>query len=146
MPPKLKGEEDEEEEQTTDEQTPDEEVETEESDEGEEEEVETEEVDLPDDEESDTEEKARGLLSGSTLGVSNKFLLGVGVAAILLVLLLRSMDSQSSTRQYESDEQVDEEIDEGSNESVERDVTDAGGSKGRFDPQAQDDAIGSVFG
>lgn len=111
----------------------------------EEEEVATEEVELPDDDDDD-DEPSRGFLRGSTFGVSNAFLLGVGIVAVLLVLYLMGSDAGSSTRQYDDDEQVDEEIDEGADGAVERDVTDAGGSVGRFDPEAQDSAIDSVFG
>lgn len=139
--PGVKGEADDEEQQT-----PDEEVDEETPDADEEDEVETEEVELPEDDGEDDEESSGGLLAGSTFGVSNKFLLGVGILAIVVVLALRSMDANSSTRTYENDEQVDEEIDEGTDGEVEQDVTDAGGSKGRFDEGTQEDAINSLFG
>lgn len=155
--PSVKGEEPDEDEQTTDEEDVEdvegEEVEEqtgggEETPEEDEEEVDVEEAELPDDDGKDDEDDSSGgsLLSGSTLGVSNKVLLGVGIAAILLVLLLRSADANSSTRSYEGDEQVEEEVEEGSDGVVEKDVTDAGGSATKFDQDAQDDAIGEVFG
>lgn len=152
--PKLKGEDDDEEQQTESEEEEVEETEETETTEGEEtpeedeEEVETEEVELPDDDDEDDDGGSKGsLLSGSTFGISNKVLLGIGIAAILLVLVLRSSDANSSTRDYSGgDEQVEEEIDEGSDGAVEKDVTDAGGSDVKFSEEAQDDAIGSIFG
>lgn len=147
--PTLKGDEDDDEQTEETQSEPEEEEETEtEVEVDEEEEVETEPVELPEGKqgEEDEEEKSRGFLSGSTFGISNKFLLGLGIASVLLVLWLSTSDSNSSTRSYEDDEQVEEEIDDGADGAVEKDVTDAGGSTGRFDAQAQQDSIDSVFG
>lgn len=127
------------------------EVETEsneDEDEDEEEEVVTEEVELPEDEDEEEETTSKGsLLSGSTFGVSNKVLLGIGLAAIVLVLILRTSEANSSTRDYSGgDEQVEEEIESGTEGAIEQQPTDAGGSATKFSQQAQDDAINSVFG
>jgi len=152
--PSVKGEDGDENQQTNDddeldEEEVEEEVESEEGEEtpeDDEDEPDVEEAELPDEDDEDDEESSGSLLSGSTFGVSNKWLLGIGIAAILLVLLLRSLDANSSTRTYDGDEQVEEEVEEGSDGAVEKEVTDAGGSAVKYDQQSQDDAIGEVFG
>lgn len=159
--PKLKTkDEDTDEEQIEDEEEAEEEADEEESNEKEievetessedededEEEVVTEEVELPEDEDEEETTSKGSLLSGSTFGISNKVLLGIGLAAIVLVLILRTSEANSSTRTYESDEQVEEEIESGTDGAIEQQPTDAGGSATKFNQQAQDDAINSVFG
>lgn len=160
--PKLKTkEEDTDEEQIEDEEEAEEEADEEESNEKEievetessedededEEEVVTEEVELPEDEDEEETTSKGSLLSGSTFGISNKVLLGIGLAAIVLVLILRTSEANSSTRDYSGgDEQVEEEIESGTDGAIEQQPTDAGGSATKFNQQAQDDAINSVFG
>lgn len=150
--PKVTGADEDEEEQTDDEETEEEveeatedEVEDEVEDVDDEEEVETEEVELPDDDEDDEESKG-SLMSGTTFGISNKALLGIGIAAVVLLFVLRSGERQSSQRQYDDAEQVEEEVDAATEEGANTEVTEAGMSQMQYDPQTETDAIDSVFG
>lgn len=122
--------------------TPDGEVEDDADDgEDEEEEIETEPVEMPEDSD-DPEESDGSLLGGSTLGVPNKVLLGIGIAAILFVVLLRYWEVESTTDDY-SNQQVEQEVEETQEED--RGVREAGGSPARFDPEQQQDAINNIF-
>jgi hypothetical protein len=91
-----------------------------------------------------TPERAAELLQGVAQGED----LGIGIAAILLVLILRNIDANSSTNDYDGDEDVEQEVDEGSDGAVQEDegVLGAGGSRGQYDERTQDAAIDSVFG
>lgn len=109
------------------------------------------EVDLPaDDDDVEGGEEGGSLLGGSTFGISNKMLLGMGIAAIILAFLLMSTStgSQSTSRdRYEDSDAVEEELNEGSNGAVEQNQTvrDAGQSPA-FNEESQETAIEQVFG
>lgn len=112
-----------------------------------EEEVEVEEAELPDDEgEDDDEDTGGSLLAGSTFGISNKALLAIGLLAVIAVVVLSNYDPDASSRKYEDDGAVQQEVEDGTDGTVEESVMDPGGSAGRFSEATQDDAIGSVFG
>jgi len=108
-------------------------------------------VDMPDDDDDvdATDGSSGGLLSGSTFGISNKILLGIGVAAIVLALLLADTDTGgSSADRYEDNEDVHSEAEE-SSETVQQSGSDPlsqGGGKGRFSHEGQQTAIETVFG
>lgn len=129
-----KPETDEEEEAETTEQTPDEE----------EEEVDVEEVEMPEDDD-DVETEGGSLLSGTTFGISNKMLLGVGIAAILLLLILSNAESES-TGQPVSPEEAEEKIDETTDGAVREDQAASINPDRQYDAEAEAAAVDGVFG
>lgn len=131
--------------ETEDEEEPETETETEDEEEP------VEEVDLPEDDDDVEEsgESGGSFLAGSTFGVSNKILLGAGVAAVVAVWYLQRLDPpESSTKSYESKEDVEEALDDGSDGGVSerQDVLSSGGSDGRYSQDAQDTAVETLFG
>jgi hypothetical protein len=157
--PTLKSEnEDDEEQQANDadgeveDDTPAEEVDGENSEsevdaDADDEDVDLEDADLPEDVDDDEDDASSGLLAGSTIGIPNKVLLGVGIAAVVVVLWLRTADRTSTERDYD-DDQVEEEIDDGSDGQRETEQTalDAGASGRKYTEQSQQAAIENVFG
>lgn len=127
------------------EETEDEETETE--TEAEEEEP-VEEVEMPSDEETEGDGET-GILDGSTFGVSNKVLLGIGVSAVIVVLVLRMAStgpSPADRERYGDPEDVDKELEEGSDGSVQDATTAAMGKSGKYDEQVEEQAVAEVFG
>jgi len=108
-------------------------------------------VDMPgdDDDVDQTDGGSGGLLSGSTFGISNKILLGLGVAAIVIALILADTDTGGSPAdRYEDNEDVHSEAEETS-ETVQQSGSDPlsqGGGKDRFSHEGQQTAIETVFG
>lgn len=121
-----------------------------EEEETEEEQEDVEEVEMPEDDEEVESGEGGSLLGGSTFGISNKLLLGVGVAALLLVIAIQMNNSgpQNASRdRYESSDDVEAELEEGSEGAVQQqeDVMAAGGSQKRYDERQQEAAIDAVF-
>jgi len=128
-----------------------EEVESEDEDEGgdeDEDEVDTEEVDMPGDEDGDEDDEDGGgsLLSGSTFGISNKVLLAVGVTAVLLVVILRNWEVETTEEDY-SQEKAEQEVQQGGGDAAQRGdygERDPGGGR-RYSEEQADEAINNVF-
>lgn len=163
--PSVKTDEDEEEEQSDEEEEEEQEEEQEEEvdpepttdggqdEDDEEEEEDLEQVDLPDDDDDvqvdGQTSDSTSFLSGSTFGISNKILLGVGIAAIILVLWLRSQQPSEPRGDAEDIAVVAEDDGEpdGQVQGTPQDPLQAGGSQSRmYDEAAQDHAIEQVFG
>jgi hypothetical protein len=112
------------------------------------EEVETETVDRPeDDEDVDGGEDGSvgGILSKSTLGVSNKIWLLAGVVAVIVVLILLNQDFESTTKDY-TEQEVEQEVSEGSEGKSTPDTNRSAGGSEEFDERNQQAAIDEVFG
>lgn len=126
-----------------------EETETEETTPDDDEEEPVEEVELPEDaDEVDDESPGGSLLGGTTFGISNKVLLGAGVAAVIGVLIIREMNrgpKNASKDRYETEEDMEAELEEGSPAAAEKDELQAGGSPA-FSETAQQSAIDEIFG
>lgn len=105
--------------------------------------VDTADVDMPDDDgRADDDSSGGSLLSGSTLGISNKVLFGLGVAAITVVILLRYYEVESTTQSYD-EERIEEETSEA--RETTRGQREPNAPAG-YDEEMNQQAINEVFG